>query len=265
MQRPHNPITRRYVGKSGDIKKDLSQQQLAAIGAVAMAYNKVEEEIDDLFWAATQLKGPLSLEVVTRINGIDGKIAIIKAAANFYGMEEEDRRCLEEALGNGVFKRLKSYRDAVIHSRPINAAIGVGIRFDRQAKVNEVLINQKALDALYAHLLALADELSCAASVLLFAFELTSRSSDDPERSSYEAGRPMNSARFRDYRTRRQALPPIPEFPSEAEFREADVLWRQARQSAKRDFARQPSDDPHDKRRSRPTATETRRPVDRNG
>ena len=96
-----------------------------------MAYNKVEEEIDDLFWAATQLKGPLSIEVVTRMNGIGGKIDVIKAAVNFYGMHEEDKRCLEEALGENVFLRLKGYRDAVIHSNLINAAIGVGIRINK--------------------------------------------------------------------------------------------------------------------------------------
>jgi hypothetical protein len=265
MQRPHNPITRRYVGKSGDIKKDLSQHQLAAIGAIAMAYNKVEEEIDDLFGAATQLRDPLFLEVVTRINGMGGKIDVIKVAANFYGVDDEDKRCLEESLGENVFLRLKGYRDAVIHSNLINAAIGVGIRVNRRAKINDVLSNKEALDALYIHLLALAEELSCAASVLLFAFEITSRSPGDPERASYEAGRPANSARFRGYRTRRQALPPIPEFPSEAEFREADDQWRRARQAAKRDLARLPSVDPLAKLGSRPTATETRRPVGHNG
>jgi hypothetical protein len=40
MKCTHSATTRRYVGTTGDIKKDLSQEQLAAIGAVAMAYNK---------------------------------------------------------------------------------------------------------------------------------------------------------------------------------------------------------------------------------
>jgi hypothetical protein len=231
MKRPHDPVTQRYVGTTGDIKKDLSQEQLAAIGAVAMAYNKVEEEIEDLFGIATKLEGQMLLEVGTRINGIDGKIAIIKSAADTFGLEEDDKKQLAEALGNGVFVLLKGYRDSIIHSRLINAAIGVGIRYDKRAKINEVLLSKAALNALYDHLLALANELQMAASVFILSIDIYGHAAGDQERASFEAGRQENSAQFRRCQNRRQSLPPIPGFPSEQEFREADVEWKQARQS----------------------------------
>ena len=41
--------------RTGNIKKDLSQKQLAGIGAVAVAYNEVEQQIDLLFFIATDL------------------------------------------------------------------------------------------------------------------------------------------------------------------------------------------------------------------
>jgi hypothetical protein len=232
MKRAYDPVTRRYVGTSGNIKEDLGQKKLAAIGAVAMAYNKVEEEIEALFGIATKLEGQILLEVSTRINGIDGKIAIIKSSVDTFGVEDEDKRQIAEALGDGVFTRLKGYRDSVVHARLINAAIGVGIRYEKRAKINEVLLSESALNALYEHLLALAQELQCAASILLFALEINTRAAGDPERASYAAGKSENSAQFRRYQNRRQSLQPIPGFPSEQEFREADVEWRQARQSA---------------------------------
>jgi hypothetical protein len=212
---------------SGDLKKDLGQEKLAAIGAIAMAYNKVEDQIEGLFGIATKLDGQILLEVGTRI-GIGEKVEIIKCAANLFGVDEEDKKCLSEALGKEVFIRLKGYRNAVIHARLINAPIGVGITFDRRAKINEVLLSEKALDALYHHLLALARELQCAASVLILAIEISTRAAGDPDRSAYEAAKPQNSSRFRRCCHKRKSLPRIPDFPSEAEFYEADVEWMQA-------------------------------------
>jgi hypothetical protein len=205
---------------SGDLKKDLGQEKLAAIGAIAMAYNKVEDQIDGLFGIATKLDGQMLLEVGTKIGSGD-KVQIINCAANLFGMDEEDKNCLTDALNE--FMRLKRYRDAVIHSRLINAPIGIGITFNRQAKINEVLLSEKALDSLYNHLFALVHELQCDASVLIPAIEISARVVGDPDRSEYEAAKPQNSTRLRRCCHKRKSLPPIPDFPSEAGFYEADV------------------------------------------
>jgi hypothetical protein len=231
MKRPRLPATSRPVFMAGDIKRDLTKEQLAAIGAISLAYNKAEDRIDDLFGVVTALDGQMRLEVSTRINGIDGKIAIITHGAKEFGLTDEEQFSLEELLGEGVFKKLKKYREAVIHSRINHAPVGIGYTIERKAKINEVLLSQNALDALYDHLIACCSELSVAAAVLQHARTVNNAAPDDPNREQHEANRSGSSAQFRRYRTLRQSLPPIPEFPSESEFHEAELQWQQSRQA----------------------------------
>jgi hypothetical protein len=85
-QRPKaTPIPSSIIG---DLKKEVPQSTLAAIGALALAFNEAEANLDRLFFVATGLDESLQLEVSTRINGIDGKIEIIsKGAKNFLSTE----------------------------------------------------------------------------------------------------------------------------------------------------------------------------------
>jgi hypothetical protein len=46
MKRPHHQDTRKHADGTGDIKKDLTEGQLAAIGALILAYNKLEDSIE---------------------------------------------------------------------------------------------------------------------------------------------------------------------------------------------------------------------------
>jgi hypothetical protein len=231
MKRPRSAATTRPALVSGDIKKDLTKDQLAAVGAISFAYNKAEDRIDDLFGIVTGLSGQTRLEVSTRIHGIDGKMGIILRGAKELGVTAEDQGLLEELLGEkGVFGKLKTYRDAVIHSRVIHAPSSIGLRVERKAKINEVLLSQPALDALYVHLNACCSELTVAASVLHLALAIKNAATGDPSRAQLEAGRPALSAQLQGCRTQRRSLPPIPKFPSESEFRAAEAQWQKARQ-----------------------------------
>ena len=231
MKRQHSAITRKFVGTTGDIKQDLSEKQLATIGALILAYNKLEDEIENMFSVVTGLKDQMLSEISSRITSIDIKLDIIKAGAKNFSADPKDQECLAELLGTAGFKLLKRYRDAVAHCKLINASIGIGLLFEKQAKINEVLLSQPALDALYGHIVAMKFELQCATSMLIFS-EIMNRDAADPERVSHEAGNAENSARFQWYLIRRQSLPPIPEFPSESEFEAAQIQWQKARQVA---------------------------------
>jgi hypothetical protein len=124
-----------------------------------LAYNKVEEKIDDLFAVAIGLSGPLLAGLRSRIGGIDGKIAIINRAAEAAGMEDEDRKCLAEALGKDVLGLLKGYRNAAVHAILINVSIGIGLNYARR-EINEVLLTLPALRSLYDRLLGLREDWS---------------------------------------------------------------------------------------------------------
>ena len=83
MKRPHHQDTRKHVDGTGDIKKDLTEKQLAAIGALILAYNKLEDSIESMFGVVTGVKDQMFLEVSSRITSIDIKLEIIKQAGLF--------------------------------------------------------------------------------------------------------------------------------------------------------------------------------------
>lgn len=64
-----------------DIKKNLSEPQLAAYGACLLAYNECEAAFDALFFRACSLPPPLWEEIARRIGSVDAKHELIKLAA----------------------------------------------------------------------------------------------------------------------------------------------------------------------------------------
>jgi hypothetical protein len=90
----------------GDLKKDLPQAQLAAIGALALSFNEAEANLDRLFSIVTNLEDHLQLEVSTRINGIDGIIAVISKGAEKI-LEKGDWETTDRGYGPRLFQTLQ--------------------------------------------------------------------------------------------------------------------------------------------------------------
>ena len=78
---------------TGDIKADLTEKQLAAFGAAALAYNVLEDQIDALLSVTTRIPNWLFAEVSSRIHGLDGKTAIIQKAIEHSGLDEKMLKC----------------------------------------------------------------------------------------------------------------------------------------------------------------------------
>lgn len=226
MKRSGSKNRPKYI--TDDIERDLSPNQLAKIGAISFAYNNAEARIDELLGVVTGLDGEMLLQVSTRINGLDGKIAIITHGAKALSLSEDNQRLLEETLGQDVFQKLKKYRDAVIHARLISAPESIGQRVERRAQINEVLLTQDALDVLYLQLKALCAELHAAWAVLVIAGMLKRAGSDDPKRGLLESELGAEASRYQDCRSHRLSLPPIPEFPPESEYQLAVLEWSKA-------------------------------------
>jgi hypothetical protein len=212
----------------GDIERDLTQAQLAKIGAISFAYNNAEHAITKLFGAAIGLNAQMLLEVCTRINGTEGRIAIIlEGAKQRLFVSKELQRLLEDSLGENGFAGLKKYREAVIHARLVSSPLAVGKTVERRAKTNEVLLSQKALDALYEHLKAITAELESASGVLI----MVAASKDlvpEPSARKKELAAAVESivlAQYRENHKKRLALQPIPEFPQESESEELASQW----------------------------------------
>jgi hypothetical protein len=206
----------------GNIKAEIPSAQLAAIGALALAFNEVEATLDRLLFAVTRLEAHLQLEVSTRIAGIDGKLEIIKAGAKKI-LDAEMWLFLAEAFGENHFKKLKIYRDCVIHARHLNPSVGTGVKVDSKAEVYDTLVRVDILDAAYSLLVVLRKEFSEITSLVLGTMALTASAADAPERAQIEVKIANCRAQALEHRTTRLALPPLPEYPSESELRQADA------------------------------------------
>jgi hypothetical protein len=216
-----------YHATYGDPQSDFTRAQLRWIGAVAMNYNEAEALIDTAFFHATKLGEDIRWEVSTRINGIDGKIEIIQAAAKNFGLDAASCKEIAVSLGEPGFKLIKGYRDAIIHARAFNAPKGLGIRVDRRARIYEVLLTSDALKTLFEHIRTLRAELFEVNQLLLYASQLPlMRAGQGKEQ--LEAVISIATVQLRSHRNWRLSLQQLPKFPSESELLEARDIWHQA-------------------------------------
>jgi hypothetical protein len=214
------PPQRRSSVRSSDPFHDLSVEQLSYIGAIALLYNDVEAIVDRLCGLALGVTIRRE-ELTSRINGVDGKIALIKLGVR-QCFNESEMSLMEEALGNGGFKLLKSWRDAVVHSQVIDAHTSTGKVNERRGGASEVLLSLDALKGLFGRLDLLRVELNGLCTILVHRITLSrdelnevSFELDDQEKERLELGIQAYRLQVQEHRNQRQALPPIPEFPED--------------------------------------------------
>jgi hypothetical protein len=243
MKRQHTGYA---TNRTGDIRKDYTEKQLAGIGSVALAYNDAEIQIDVLFSFAFGLSGPSSLEVTSRINGIDGKIEIVKTALRELNASPEFQTLIASSLGNDGFALLKQYRDAVIHARDLDAVSGIAFTSVKRGKLYEVLLTIKALDGLYERLVLMKLELVEASIIAtrlstIRQMDRLARQMHDflatqhefPARTKAKSEQAIQAvmSRYREHQKRRLSLPPLPKFPSAPELQQAHLQWVRDRQA----------------------------------
>lgn len=212
-----NYISRKPTSRFVDAKRSLSKEQLAGIGAVAIAYNYAEQTIDRMLPPALGLTVTTYKGVVTRINGMDGKIEIIKDAALDLGMPEEMQKFLSVSLGQDNFGLFKKYRDAVIHTKIFDPALGIGELIERRGKHMQVLITAEALDSLYEHIVALTNEIFPFLRMFMNIRKAMNPARDDKEKKLLLADILTYFSQAQAHRNNRLSLKPLPKFPQEPE------------------------------------------------
>lgn len=168
------------VHSTGDIKKDLTKEQLSAFGAAALAYNMLEDQIDALLFVVTRVPDWLFAEVSSRIHGLDGKTAIINKGLARIGLAPKDLKYLQEGLA--TFGDFKKNRDAMIHARIVNASAGIGLSAKQRGTAFEVLLSEDALAVFYDHIVALEKLLSTGCSLVNGIMTLNLTAADDPNK-----------------------------------------------------------------------------------
>lgn len=152
----------RSGGTVQDIKRDLSPEQLAGIGAVAIAWNEIEFMLDVVLYSGEELEASCLQDDLPR-RRLDDKIKHARKAADRWGLPAD---CLDSIeLTACAFSKLKNLRNAAIHSRVFDAQSGIGHRITIKGEIQEVLLTTKALEWLYQQLIALCFELRCVLAI----------------------------------------------------------------------------------------------------
>lgn len=227
--------TKRIIKRTGDVRKDLTQNQLAWIASVALAYNETEQLIDGCLIFALSL-GDISYDVLGRINGLGGKAEILKKALVELNCPNNMLAEMRDSIGDGGFLFFKKYRDRIIHARVIDAAAAIAKTPAKRGNFEEVLLTVAALKALYIRLTILRKELI---EIMQLVGELARAKYLKPieefgvlalndqhigGRRKVETALIIRDCftRFQIHRNRRLSLPPLPEFPAGSVLRAAD-------------------------------------------
>jgi hypothetical protein len=145
--------------KLQSIKDVVSDEQLAGIGAVAVAFNHIEDAVDRMLRPGLGLSPEMSLAVISRIDGIAAKVEIAKLAAQDIGLPKDVTTFLSESLGEDGVGLLKRYRDAILQARCFDEPVGKG------GKQLKALLAVSALEVCLRHTEALNDELNCLVNI----------------------------------------------------------------------------------------------------
>lgn len=201
--------------KTFDVLYNFREMQLTLIGAVAMAYNEAEDCLQRMARACLKYPGD-SNHIVTRIGGTEGLVAITMAALEHLGLKEEAKRTIELALTGEGFSQLKTYRDAVIHSRMVSVGTSIGRIPGRQNQPQDVLLTETALARLFLKLSPLARELFYLCDVIDCSMKLHfGPRFSGPHKLRLERSIQAALAQAQLSQRQRRAIPPSPEFPDE--------------------------------------------------
>jgi hypothetical protein len=137
MRRPQPEGARPTGQYEDDIKKAYSAEQLREIGAIALTWNQVDALIDFLLLVTLKLAPHVWLHVAKRINGMDGKLEILRLHANHSEILTDDAKaCI--GLSLDAVGEYKGYRDAIVHSHTFDPEKGIAQEVGRRAKVQQV-------------------------------------------------------------------------------------------------------------------------------
>lgn len=215
MKRPQPPDAKagRHVH---DIKQAYTNEQLIEVGAIALTWNQIDFQIDFLLLVVLKMPIGLWLEVTKRINGMDGKIEILRLRSNQSSILTNEAKSTIK-LSLDAVAEYKKYRDAIVHSIPFDIDRGIAQRIGSRAETTQILLTIEALRGLYDRLVILRDELG----QIDLLYRLTDEKgaaaiyqhADDPRRLRRTRDVPTATALAQKIQNQRLSLRPLPEFP----------------------------------------------------
>jgi hypothetical protein len=139
-----------------DIRKDLSRDQLAGIGEIAMIWNELEFLLDTAVGSGLVLSKAMEANNTSRL-GFDPKKALAQDIARDALLPQAAIAEVDAALVD--LETYKGLRDAIVHARVSDKNKAIGQIVKRGGILYESLLEAKALNALYDHLTLLRQEM----------------------------------------------------------------------------------------------------------
>jgi hypothetical protein len=150
--------------------------------------------------------------VSSRINGIDGKIAIFKEAILLAEASDPVRLAISKTL-NAV-EAYKKLRDGVAHVKIPSPSAEVADTIQRRGVRDEMLISIEALAALYEKLCLIQNELNYVFHLMHYAAMGDLLAEGDGKKRYVEQAE-QALVQLQAAQLRREAHPPLPLFPDE--------------------------------------------------
>ncbi len=195
-----------------DIRQTIGSAVLEEIGAIALYYNSAEFLIDTLLYTGLSLNGNIWFDVVTRINGYDGKVAICKKVAESFRFPRDVELLIKKSLD--TFLLLKQHRDRVIHAFQVDQQTGKAHTKKNKGGTKTVVVAQSSLAPIREHLVVLLDELSDCMAL----FDLYRTTKIAISHRSISSNTPIHGEEAQDFSARllahqkeRESIPPLPE------------------------------------------------------
>jgi hypothetical protein len=202
------------VAASGyDVTTDIRPEKLQAFAAIMLTWNYIETYLDATLGLALQLRVDLFPHVTSRINGIDGKVAILKECAKTRLASEEVRLSFSKTLNS--IEQYKKLRDGVAHVRIADPKADIADTIQKRGVSDEVLISQAALDALYEHIVFIGGEISLMFRIFYYCAVADEKSNPEDERREAAQLAEQHLAQLRETQKSRERLQPLPKFPDE--------------------------------------------------
>ncbi|HZV07275.1 MAG TPA: hypothetical protein VE999_19485 [Gemmataceae bacterium] len=195
--------------KQYNVRRDIDPKRLKAIGAMILQWNYLEGALNLILDLSLRLPPALWVPVHSRINGTDGKVALIKETFGLPApIPEEAQAPIRKAL-NAV-EHYKKYRDGIAHAFLTHPDQVVAESIQRKGMTDEVLLSQDALDRLNDHLDCLQGELDALA--MIFHHRSAGFHANDSEREQLAEDIQRSMALLHHHQQMRESLEPLPEF-----------------------------------------------------
>lgn len=204
------------AGEAFDFLTEVDPERLRLIAAVSLQWNWIEQAFDAFLAVVLKTPSDLWIEVSSRINGFDGKIAIIKAAISSLTGRPRAESFLQPIWRTvSATENYKSIRDHIIHMRLASPDEEVSESYQRRGSAKEVYAAVEPLRAFYAVLRAHWDEVDALGQICIQFAKLNS-TEDLSQRQPLIEELKLSLIRLLESQQKRESLPPLPEVPEPA-------------------------------------------------